>query len=108
MRRVFGRERAAVGAPQHFTVDAAGQATPKGVEDRAVGLRVGLSFGIGVVDQLVHVAPEHRTGRVAQHFGCRAVDERALPAHVDSENPLAGGFEQPIELIDPGAPHRRR
>jgi hypothetical protein len=65
----YSAGRAAVGAPQHLVVDAAGQALAEGVEDRAVGLGVVAPVGMRVVDQLVHVAAQHDLRRwPAQHL----------------------------------------
>jgi hypothetical protein len=98
---VLGVEGGAVGTPEHLVVDAAGPALAEGLEDRAVGLRVVPAVGMGVVDQLVHVAADDRIGRPAQHLRRAAVDEDAAAGHVEAEDALAGRFEQQAQPVAP-------
>jgi hypothetical protein len=50
-----------------------------------------------VVDQLVHVAPQHLFGAPTQGLAGGAIHKGAEAAHIDAENPLAGAFQQQRE-----------
>ena len=94
-------EARAVGAPEHLAVDAAGQAFAEGVEDRALAFRVVAVVAVRVVDQHVHVAPEHLIGAPAEHPGAGPVDEGASAGVVDPEDAVTGRFEHQHEALAP-------
>jgi hypothetical protein len=104
---VLHREGAAVAAPEHLGVDAAGLAAAKGVEDRAVLDRVVRTIGVRVVGELVHVAAQQLGRFVADHARAGVVDEHAQPVEVDAEHALAGAGQQQAQRVAPGRGGRR-
>ncbi|MNI89247.1 hypothetical protein D3C73_1466270 [compost metagenome] len=61
-----------------------------------------MAVGVGVVDEVVHVAADDFVGGVAEHVGACAVDEDAAAAQVDAVDAFAGGFQQHFQLTAPG------
>ena len=81
------------GLPCRIDSEVLWRAAAEGVEDGAVGLGVVPAVRMGVVDQLVHVAAQHRFGAMSQHFRGGAVHEGAAAGEVDAEDAVAGGFQ---------------
>ncbi|MNT59506.1 hypothetical protein D3C72_1970240 [compost metagenome] len=98
----MGVEAGAVAPPEHFVVGAFAAAVAEGFEDAAVVHGHEAAVGVGVMDEVVHVAPDEFVGRVAEHFGACAVDEDAAAAQVDAVDAFAGGFQQHFQLTAPG------
>ena len=55
-----------------------------------------------VMDEVVHVAPQHLVRLEAQHARASAVNEDAAPIEVDAVDSITGRLEQQLELPSPG------
>ena len=102
VRGVLSVEARAVAAPEHFVVGAFAAAVAEGFEDAAVVDRHEGAVGVGVVDEVVHVAAHQLVRGVAEHVGAGAVDEDAAAAQVNAVDAFAGGFQQHFKLTTPG------
>ena len=73
-----------VPAPEHLGINTARQALAEGVEDRTVLVGVVRAVGMRMVGDLVHVAPQQRSRRMADHARAGTVDEHAAAVEVDA------------------------
>src|SRR5690606_25348511 len=64
---------------------------------------IAVTVGVRVMDEKVHVAPQQILCAVAQQIGAGSIDEDTAAREIDAIDALAGGLEQQLELIAPGA-----
>ncbi|MNI61350.1 hypothetical protein D3C73_1166180 [compost metagenome] len=60
------------------------------------------AVGVGVMDEVVHVAANNFVGGIAQQGGAGAVDEDAPATQINPVNAFASGFQQHFQLAAPG------